>query len=345
MPDLLRPRALGPGDLVAVAAPAGPLEADAAPLLERGVATLTAMGFRVRRTPLTEPGRRRWWAAAGPAEQAEEFNRLLRDPEVRAIVAHTGGQATAGWLDRLDVDAVRADPKPVLGCSDVSLLLLALHARTGLVGVHGDMATYGLGGSWHTAEPATEPTTTPTTTPTATTLAGLYRRVLTDPAVPLGPLPELRASGGRECWRPGRASGPLLGGLLGRLVALQATPYALPAERFDGAVLFWEEVDRPLSGVWQDLHLLRMSGVFDRIAGMVVGVPHRVTAAGCADDAPAPALREVVLDVLGDRPLPVLGGVDLGHAGPNLPLPLGVRATVDATARTLGLDEPAVTPR
>ncbi|MER6361885.1 S66 peptidase family protein [Kitasatospora sp. NPDC001527] len=341
-PDVLRPRALAPGDLVAVAAPSGPLEAEAAPLLERGVATLTAMGFRVRRTPLTEPGRRRWWAAAGPDAQAEEFNRLLRDPEVRAIVAHSGGQATAGWLDRLDVDAVRADPKPVLGCSDVSLLLLALHARTGLAGLHGDIATYGLGDSWHTA--AVPTAGTPADTP-ADTLADLYRRALTDPATPLGPLPELRTSGGWECWRPGRAAGPLLGGLLKRLVPLQATPYALPAERFDGAVLFWEDVDRPLSAVWQDLHLLRLSGVLDRIAAMVVGVPHRLTAVGCADDAPVPSLREVVLDVLGDRPLPVLGQVDLGHAGPNLPLPLGVRATVDATARALSLDEPAVGPR
>ncbi|MFB6892230.1 LD-carboxypeptidase [Kitasatospora sp. NPDC056327] len=343
MPELLRPRALAPGDLVAVAAPSGPLEADALPLLERGADVLTAMGFRVRRAPLTGPGRRRWWAAAGPEEQAREFNRLLRDPEVRAIVAHTGGQATAGWLDLLDLDAVRADPKPVLGCSDVSLLLLALHSRTGLAGLHGDMATYGLGGSWHTAP------RTVAGHDTATTLADLYRRVLTDPVKRPGPLPELRGAvpdgpGGRECWRPGRAAGPLVGGLLGRLVTLQATPFALPAERFDGAVLFWEEVERPLSAVWQDLHVLRMSGVLDRIAGMVVGVPHRVTAAGCAGDAPEPSLRQVVLDVLGDRPLPVLGGTEVGHAGPNLPLPLGIRATVDSGARTLSLDEPAVGP-
>ncbi|MFJ8435236.1 LD-carboxypeptidase [Kitasatospora sp. NPDC094019] len=349
MTDVLRPRALAPGDVVAVAAPAGPLEHDAVRLLERGVATLTAMGFRVRRAPLTEPGRRRWWAAGTPAEQAEEFNRLLRDREVRAIVAHTGGQATVGWLDRLDLDAVRADPKPVLGCSDVSLLLLALHARTGLVGVHGDMATYGFGGSWHTDRtgPAVHAGPAAPAVHGTDVLADLYRRALTDPA-PLGPLPELRlrpgAVGGRECWSPGRATGPLIGGLLGRLAALQATPFALAAERFDGAVLFWEEVDRPLSAVWQDLHLLRLSGVFDRIAAMVVGVPHRVTAAGCAEDGPAPSLREVVFDVLGDRPLPVLGQVELGHAGPNLPLPLGVRATVDATARTLTLDEAAVTP-
>ncbi|CAN3977585.1 hypothetical protein [Kitasatospora purpeofusca] len=58
-----------------------------------------------------------------------------------------------------------------------------------------------------------------------------------------------------------------------------------------------------------------------------------------------PELREVVLDVLGGRDLPVLGQVDIGHAGPNLPLPLGIRAEVDATARTLTLLEAAVTVR
>ncbi|MFJ6138286.1 LD-carboxypeptidase [Kitasatospora sp. NPDC092286] len=329
MPDLLRPRALAPGDLVAVAAPAGPLEAEAVPLLDRGVATLEAMGFRVRRSTLTAVDRRRWWASAPPVEQAGELNGLLRDPEVRAIVAHTGGQATVGYLDLLDLDAVRADPKPILGCSDLSLLLLALHARTGLAGIHADMATYGLGGSWHRPGPAGH-------RDHRAELTGTYARLLTG-TEPLGALTALSPW---ECWRPGRASGPLVGGLLGRLVTLQATPFALPPERFDGAVLFWEEVDRPLSGVWHDLQALRLSGVLDRVAAMVVGVPHQVPAAGCGDTRPT--LRDVVLDVVGDRELPVLGGVDFGHAGPNLPLPLGIRATVDATARTLALDEPAV---
>ncbi|MFE6049331.1 LD-carboxypeptidase [Kitasatospora sp. NPDC056446] len=322
----LRPRALAPGDLVVVSAPSGPLEDDAAALLARGVAELREWGFRVHRTPATSGGRRRWWAAGSPAEQAAEFNGLLRDPEVRAIVAHTGGQAAVGYLDLLDMDAVRADPKPFLGCSDLSLVHLALFGRTGLVGIHGDMATYGLGGSWQSAATAAR----------RAELAGVYGRLLSA-AEPLGPLP---ASASWECWRAGRASGPLIGGLLGRLVALQATPFALPAERFDGALLFWEEVDRPLSALWHDLHVLRLAGVLDRIAGMVVGVPHQVAAAGCGTDVPA--LREVVLDVVGDRDLPVLGQVEFGHAGPNLPLPLGVRATVDATARTLSLDEAAV---
>ncbi|MFB8166832.1 LD-carboxypeptidase [Kitasatospora purpeofusca] len=327
MPPLLRPRALSPGDVVAVAAPSGPLDGADAPLLARGIGTLRQLGFEVRDSAVLAAGRPRWWAAGSPAAQAEELNALLRDPQVRGVIAHTGGQATLGYLDLLDLDAIRADPKPLLGCSDISLLLLALYGRTGLAGIHADMATYGLGSSWHTVPGRNEE------------LAALHRRLLTVPE-PLGALP---AMSGWECWRAGRAEGPLVGGLLDRLTSLQATPYALPAELFDGAVLFWEEVERPLSAVWSDLHVLRLSGVLDRIAAMVVGVPHRLTAPGCAHGTPE--LREVVLDVLGGRDLPVLGQVDIGHAGPNLPLPLGIRAEVDATARTLTLLEAAVTVR
>ena len=59
---------------------------------------------------------------------------------------------------------------------------------------------------------------------------------------------------------------------------------------------------------------------------------------------PGPAtLRDIVLEVVGDRENPVLGDVDVGHAGPNLPMPLGVRAEMDADDMTLSLLEPVVT--
>ncbi|MEU6815614.1 S66 peptidase family protein [Streptomyces sp. NPDC046860] len=326
MPATLRPRALRPGDLVVVTAPSGALAPGEEPLLARGVAILERMGFRVRVSPMVDPARQRWWASGTPAEQAAELNGLLRDPEVRAVVAHTGGQATIGYLDLIDLDAIRADPKPIVGYSDISLLHMALHARTGLVGIHADIATHGFGGDWYTLGDEAR----------RAELVDLYTRVLTKAEAP-GALP---AHGVWESWRPGRAEGPLYGGLLNRLIMLQSTPFAPEPERFDGAVLFWEELNRPVSRIWNDLHVLRLSGVLDRIAGMVVGIPTEVTphedGAGRAD------LRDVVLDVLAERDIPVLAQVDFGHTSPNLPLPLGVRAEVDADNRTLSLLEPAV---
>ena len=327
MPDLLRPRALRPGDLVVIAALSGPLLAAYEPDLEQAVAVLERMGFRVRRAPLLEAGRRRWWSAARPAEIAAEFNALLRDPEVRAIVAHDGGQTVLGYLDLIDVDAVVADPKPILGYSDISLLHLVLHARTGLVGFHADLATPGLGGAWQAAPAARR-----------AELERLYATLLTGTAA-IGPLP---AGPSWECWRPGRAEGRLIGGVINRIVLAQATPYALPLERFDGAVLFWEEMGGQASYVWSYLQVLRHCGILDRIAGMVVGVPYAID--GLGPSGASPTLAEIVLDVLGDRDIPVLGNVEFGHAGPNLPMPVGIRAGLDAGLRSLSLLEPAVRP-
>ena len=323
MPSILRPKALRPGDPVAVAALSGGLDEDEAPLFERGVEAIEQMGFVVRVSPLVDRDRRWWWAAATPREVAGEFNGLLRDPEVRAIFALTGGRMTLSYLDLIDYDAVRADPKPLLGFSDISTLHLALHSRTGLVSVHGDLVTHGFG-YWHESDETRRKE-----------LEDIYLRVLTGDGAP-GVLPPGRRW---ECWRSGRAQGPLIGGLLNRLVRVQATSYALAPEHFDGAVLFWEEAFTSTSVVWNDLHALRSAGVLDRIAGMVVGTPFEVEPTEGGPDT----LREVVLDVLGDRDLPVLGNVDVGHEPPNLPMPLGIRVEEDSDALTLSLLEPAVT--
>ncbi|MFE6758183.1 LD-carboxypeptidase [Streptomyces sp. NPDC057684] len=325
LPQLLRPRALQPGDLVVIASLSGPLHAQYEPDLEQAVVVLERMGFRVRRAPLLEAGRHRWWSAATPAEIAKEFNALLRDPEVRAVIAHDGGQTVFGYLDLIDVEAIRADPKPILGYSDISLLHLVLYARTGLVGFHADLATPGLGGHWQAAPAARQ-----------AELEKLYSTLLTS-TQPIGALPTTPSW---ECWRAGRAEGQLIGGVINRIALAQATPYALPLERFDGAVLFWEELGGQAAHVWSYLQVLRHAGILDRISGMVVGIPTAIDGLDSPDASPT--LSEIVLDVLGDRDIPVLGNVEVGHAGPNLPMPVGTRVALDAQQRTLSLLEPAV---
>ena len=322
MPSILRPKALRSSDVVAVAALSGGLEEGEASLFEHGVEAIEQMGFAVRVSPLVDSDRRWWWAAASPIEVAEEFNRLLRDPEVRAIFSLTGGRLALSYLDLIDFDAVRADPKPLLGFSDISTLHLALHARTGLASMHSDCVTHGFG-YWHESDDGRRKE-----------LEDVYLRVLTGDGAP-GVLPPGRPW---ECWRSGGAQGPLVGGMLNRLVRVQSTSYALTPEHFDGAILFWEEAFTSTSVVWNDLHVLRDAGVLDRIAGLIVGTPFEVDPTEGGPDT----LREIVLDVLGERDIPVLGNVDVGHDPPNLPMPLGVRAEMDADALTLSLLEPAV---
>jgi len=320
MASILRPRALRPGDVVAVAALANECAEEEVPLFEQGFATIESLGYRVIVSPLAEPGPSHWWAVATPEATVAELNRLLRDPEVRGIVGLDGGRLALSYPDLVDADAIRADPKPILGLSDISALLLALHSRTGLVGIHGDVVR--VFAEWPDLKADRR-----------AQLADAYQRVLSGDA----PV-TLPATDSWECWRGGSGEGPLVGAMLNRLVRIQASGFAASADRFDGAILFWEEAGAQSSVIWQELHALRTAGVLQRIAGMVVGAGLGLEFTPGGPDN----IREIVLDVLGDRDIPVIGNVEIGHSGPNIPMPLGVRAAMDADALTLTLLEPAV---
>jgi muramoyltetrapeptide carboxypeptidase len=318
--SILRPKALRPGDTVAIAALANERGEDEVALFDTGIATIESLGYRVQVSPLAQPGHSRWWAVAAPEETAAELNRLLGDPEVRGIVALDGGRLVVSYLDLVDLDAIRADPKPIVGLSDISVLVLALHARIGLVAFHGDVVR--VFAEWADLDGDRR-----------ARLGDVYRAVLG------GELQvDLPATEQWERWRGGRAEGPLIGAMLNRLMRVQVSGFALSPGRFDGAILFWEEAFGQSSVIWQDLHALRTAGILDRIAGMVIGAGvDLVFTEGGPDN-----LRDIVLDVLGDRDIPVIGNVEIGHSGPNLPMPLGVRAAMDADALTLSLVEPAV---
>lgn len=321
----LRPRRLREGDLVAIAAPSGPAPPARRAELDAAVHTIERMGFEVKVTDLVEAGSSHFWRAGTPAAQAAELNDLFAAPEVRAIVPFAGGNATTGYLDLLDYEAVLADPKPMLGYSDITALHLALYSRTGLIGMHADFAARGFGDTWPAAGRGRREQ-----------LERLYKDLLTGGAdqVALPPQSEW------ETWKPGRATGRLVGGLLDRMVRLQSTPYGIAPDRFEGTVLFWEEVGRKLGHVWNDLHALRLQGILDRIGAMVVGIPSHIESprTGFGD----PTVKDVVLDVMEGIDAPVLANVDFGHTGPNLPMPIGVLASVDADARELRLLESPV---
>jgi len=321
MASILRPAGVRSGDMVAIAAMSNGRDPDESALFEQGVATIESLGFRVQVSPLAEPGHAYWWSVAAPDETAAELNRLLRDPEIRAIFALDGGQWVLSYLDLLDLDAIRADPKPIVGSSDISGLLLALHARVGLVGIHGGAVVRQLA-EFADLDPDRR-----------SQLAHTYRRVLAGDA----PI-QLPATDAWEQWRGGRAEGPLIGAMLNRILRFQASGFALEPERFDGAILFWEEAWTQSSRIWQELHVLRTAGILDRIGGMVVGAGLDLAFVEGGPDN----LRDLVLDVLGDHDIPVIGNVELGHTGPNLPMPLGVRAALDADGPTLTLLEAAV---
>jgi muramoyltetrapeptide carboxypeptidase len=291
-----KPPALAPGDLIGIAAPAGPVSEER---LARGVAELRRLGFSVRAGDrLLE---RRMFTAGSPEARLAELHGLLADPDVRAIVLARGGAGTLQLLPRLDLDLVRANPKLVVGYSDATMLHLVL-ARLGLVSLHGPMAAreladgepaYDRASLWHGLTGQGEPWTS-------------------------GP-------GEIHALRAGVAEGILRGGCLSLLAASVGTPWALHDEG-EPRLLFVEDVDEPPYRIDRMLRQLRQSGALQGVHGVVLGAMN-----GC--QAPAEdgyTLDQVVLEALAELDVPVAIGLCSGHTSrPNISLPLGVRARLE----------------
>lgn len=300
------PPPLRPGDRVRVVAPASPFPPDD---LRAGLDVLRSWGLvPVVRDDLFE---RRAYLAGTVQRRVDELQEAFADPDCRAVLAARGGYGVTTLLRHLDPAPLVADPKPIVGCSDLTALL-AWASGHGVAGLHGPMVA-GLGRG-DDAEGA----------------AALRQTLFGAGAVEHRPgLPDAEA----WCVAPGHARGVLVGGSLSLLAALCGTPWQ-PKTR--GAIVLLEDVGERPYRIDRLLTQCEDAGLFDGAAAVVLG-----DFTGCEE--PGLTWRDAVDRVFRRLPLPVLAGLPFGHGRPNLPLPIGARAEVDAGAGWLRLRD--VVPR
>jgi len=89
-----------------------------------------------------------WGYAASAQERADDFNALIADSSVDAVLFN-GGSGAAEILPYIDYDNIRRNPKRIGSYSDGTSILNAIHAQTGLVvyygtapGIFGDLRHY-----------------------------------------------------------------------------------------------------------------------------------------------------------------------------------------------------------
>ncbi len=281
----------------------------------RGVEFLCARGHPVVLGSGVAGGR--GYLAGTDEERAADLHSMFADDSVRAIFCLRGGYGCPRLLPLLDYGLVARHPKIVVGYSDVTALLLALHARCGLTTFHGPMVAVEMAAG---IDPFA---------------AGRLFELL-EGRFPSGPLP-LPPGAAPRARRGGRAEGPLLGGNLTLLASLLGTPYA---PDFAGAVLCVEDVGEEPYRVDRLLAHLRNAGVLGGAAAVLAGA-----FADCvpADPTrPSLSLDEVLDDAAGWSGRPFLSGLPFGHTNPAWTLPIGIRAAVDADAGTLEFLEAAV---
>jgi muramoyltetrapeptide carboxypeptidase len=304
---MLKPKAIKPGDRVAVLAPASPFDREG---FDRGIDELRSIGF----DPVFDNSvfSRRGYLAGSPEHRSVALRAAWRDPEIRAIFAVRGGYGSSQLLPLLDVSEVRDDPKPFIGCSDLTALLIYLTTNCGTVGFHGPMlvnlADHG---------------------------AGYDRSSLLECVTSPTPLGELRPDG-VESLCNGEASGTLLGGTLTQLLASLSTPFAFDPPA--GYVLFLDDVGEKPYRIDRMLTQVRQAGLLKAASAVVFA-----EFPGCSSEN-GPDVKSVVSELLEGFPGPVLFGFPSGHTnGPTLTLPFGVTARVTSGLRPgLIVDEAAV---
>lgn len=309
-------RLLPPGGTIGVCAPSGPYFNKSDVL--RPVEWWESRGYRVKLVKGV-------WAqedyVAGPAERrADDLNGLFADPEVDVIQVLWGGTGAIQLLPFLDYGLIAANPKALMGFSDITNLHVAIRQETGLATLHGP----GLGSmgipertafTWDSAL-------------AAFTQGGA------------GPVPRDPDDPYVRAIAPGKVTAPIVGGNLFTLVHLMGTPWE-PV--FDGAILFIEEVDEPPYVVEIHLRQLTMAGKLRNVAGVVVGEMKDCDWREARPDSPRTRSLEDVLELcLGPLGVPVLYKLPLGHGKHLATIPLGVNATLDAEERTLTIGQPGV---
>ncbi|MGZ4115772.1 MAG: S66 peptidase family protein [Actinomycetota bacterium] len=307
-------RPLPEGGTIGVCAPSGPYYNRSDVL--RPIEWWESKGYRVKLTDGV-------WAkddynAGSPEQRAADLHALFADPEVDVIQVLWGGTGAMSLLPLLDFDLIGANPKALMGYSDITNLHTAIRQETGLATLHGP----GLG-SMGIAE---------RTAFTWDSALGAFTKGAA------GEVPRDPENGWTRSIAGGRASGPLVGGNLFTLAHLIGTPWQ-PV--FDGAILLLEEVDEAAYHIEVELQQLTLAGLLDRVAGVVVG-----ELKDCGKpDAETPrdrSLEDVLERYLGSLDVPVIYPLPLGHGKHLWTVPLGVRATIDVDARTLTIDEPGV---
>lgn len=114
--------------MICIYSPSKPATVTAKARYERGKKRLEALGLIIREGSLT--GKDDFYRSGTPKERAQEFNALLRDPQVKMILPTMGGTNANSMLPYLDYQAFRQNPKMLVGLSDVTAILLGMYAKT-----------------------------------------------------------------------------------------------------------------------------------------------------------------------------------------------------------------------
>ncbi|WP_105255154.1 S66 peptidase family protein [Pseudoalteromonas sp. T1lg75] len=311
--SVIKPKTLQKGGTIALVSPSAATAEHKDLLLAQQL--IKALGYKVKVAEHVLA--RRGHLAGTDAQRAADLNAQFADPEVDALFCLRGGSGAARLLPLLDYPVIAANPKPLLGYSDITALHNALLAQTGLISFHGPNAT----SEWDPFN--------------VQQFQRLFeqRQRMHYMNLPRGEDELVNRDYLTQTITPGKVSGRLVGGNLTVLTALAGSPY-LPS--FDGAILFLEDTEEAPYRIDRMMSTLKLMGALDKIAGFVFGDCNQCTPSAGYGSL---SLDEIFADYIKPLGIPAYRGAMIGHVKQQFILPVGAQVTLDADAGSITLAE------
>lgn len=289
------PRYLKTGDTIGITCPAGCITAED---IQPAVSLMQGWGFNIKIGDTV--GRKDFTMGGTDEERAADFQKLLNDPSIKAIMCARGGYGAIRIIDKLDFSPLKKHPKWIIGFSDVTVLHCHLSSNYGLASLHSKMCN-SFPDDWSKADPEQ-----------AETIISI-RRALMGEKMKYSAIVNVQN-------KPGKATGLLTGGNLKTIETLSGTPSAIDT---DGKLLFVEDTGEYLYSIDRMFWNLKRSGKLDKLAGLIVG-GFKIKPDDPGDEF-GRTVQDIVLEKVKAFDYPVCFDFPVGHQRNNYALKCGVR--------------------
>ena len=296
------PKRLQKGDTVGIISPSSPPNSEN---LKKALPFLEELGLKVKMGKSVEA--KNGYLAGTDDERLADLHAMFEDPEVKGIICAGGGYGAARYADRIDYAMIKENPKIFWGYSDVTFLHNAIGMYAELVTFHGPMLASDVG------------------KPEFHDRSGRMFGQMFQPFE----LHYDETISELETLASGMADGELVGGNLSLIRGTLGTKFEIDTK--DKILLIEDTGEEPYQ-VDEMLNQLKMARKFEQVAGIVIG---DFKNAEPKKPEQSWTLAQVLDDYFKDLDVPVVKGFKIGHCEPHFSVPLGVKARLDADAKTL----------
>ena len=306
---VLIPPYLKRGDTIGVTAPAGYITLEE---IQPAIQVIENWGYKIKVGDTI--GKRDFTFGGSDDERTEDFQKMLDDPKIKAILSARGGYGAIRIIDKLKWEKFKAKPKWVIGFSDLTVVHSFINRQFGIASIHSKMCN-SFPDDWSKAEPIQ-----------IETIESIHN-ALRGEKMSYTAVPNTNN-------RNGIAEGKLVGGNLKTLETMAATVSDLITAN---KILFVEDTGEYLYSIDRMFWNLKRTGKLSNLKGLIIGGFKIKTDTDTEDFGRT--LEQIVLEKVQPYKYPVCFDFPVGHQRNNFALKSGVRHALNVNADTCTLTE------